>query len=119
MMRPINSMRLLRAVKSDSRPTRCLSTTAAQRLPEADPRNITDMQTTEKQSTEVAERKPEGSVKAYHPEHQPDYSARVDHATGMYSPVPRRGQDGSESDIPLSAAVISGAPVDLQARTVR
>ncbi|KAL8940389.1 MAG: hypothetical protein Q9211_002301 [Gyalolechia sp. 1 TL-2023] len=36
-----------------------------------------------------------------------------------FSPIPRRVMDGSEPGDLVSGAVISGAPVDLQARTVR
>ncbi|KAK5947651.1 ndufs4 NADH dehydrogenase Fe-S protein subunit [Knufia obscura] len=122
-MRPTNSIRLFQTVKSASRPTRCLSTTAPRRLGEPDPRDVPashDMQTTEDQATMVvSERKPEGSVETYHKDHQPDYRAHVDHGTSLYSPVPRRVQDGSEPGNTLPAAVLSGAPVDLQARTVR
>lgn len=78
------------------------------------------MEATEDQaSIVVPDETPEGSVKKFHPEHQPDYRAHVDHGTGLYSPVPRKVQDGSEPGESLAAAVLSGAPVDLQARTVR
>jgi hypothetical protein len=36
-----------------------------------------------------------------------------------FSPVPKRVMDGSEPGESVAAAVLSGAPVDLQARTVR
>ncbi|KZZ91246.1 NADH dehydrogenase ubiquinone Fe-S protein 4, mitochondrial [Ascosphaera apis ARSEF 7405] len=48
----------------------------------------------------------------------PDYHAPVDHGTSTFSPVPKRVLDGSEGGS-LPAAVLSGAPVDLQGRTVR
>ncbi|UNI20410.1 ndufs4 NADH dehydrogenase Fe-S protein subunit [Purpureocillium takamizusanense] len=48
---------------------------------------------------------------------QPDYDAPADKATSTFSPVPKAVQDGSEDILP--AAVISGAPMELQARTVR
>ncbi|KAJ5533222.1 hypothetical protein N7513_000435 [Penicillium frequentans] len=51
--------------------------------------------------------------------HQPDYEATIDHATSLFSPVPKRVMDGSEPGDTLPAAVLSGAPTDLQARTVR
>ncbi|EEH22562.1 hypothetical protein PABG_04773 [Paracoccidioides brasiliensis Pb03] len=51
--------------------------------------------------------------------HQPDYNATVDHGTSTFSPVPRRVMDGSEPIGAVPAAVLSGAPTDLQARTVR
>ncbi|EDN03108.1 NADH-ubiquinone oxidoreductase [Histoplasma capsulatum] len=51
--------------------------------------------------------------------HQPNYNATVDHGTSLFSPVPKRVMDGSEASGSVAAAVISGAPTDLQARTVR
>ncbi|PGH26854.1 hypothetical protein AJ80_01435 [Polytolypa hystricis UAMH7299] len=51
--------------------------------------------------------------------HQPDYNATVDQGTSNFSPVPKRVMDGSEPGGVLAAAVLSGAPTDLQARTVR
>jgi NADH dehydrogenase (ubiquinone) Fe-S protein 4 len=48
---------------------------------------------------------------------EPDYNIQSDKATSTYTPVPRAIQDGSEEILP--AAVISGAPMELQARTVR
>ncbi|KAJ5214878.1 hypothetical protein N7468_010557 [Penicillium chermesinum] len=51
--------------------------------------------------------------------HQPDYEATIDHGTSTFSPVPKRVMDGSEPGDALPAAVLSGAPTDLQARTVR
>ncbi|KAL3497045.1 ETC complex I subunit conserved region-domain-containing protein [Aspergillus germanicus] len=51
--------------------------------------------------------------------HQPDYDATIDHGTSKYSPVPKRVMDGSEPGETVPAAVLSGAPTDLQARTVR
>lgn len=37
----------------------------------------------------------------------------------MFTPVPKRVVDGSEDTDVLPAAVLSGAPIELQARTVR
>ena len=37
----------------------------------------------------------------------------------QFSPIPKRVMDGSESGELTAAAVLSGAPVDLQARTAR
>lgn len=69
--------------------------------------------------------------------HQPDYEATIDHGTSyaippfalktllltlwdrQFSPVPKRVMDGSEPGESLPGAVLSGAPTDLQARTVR
>ncbi|KAG6042277.1 NADH:ubiquinone oxidoreductase 21kD subunit [Claviceps citrina] len=48
---------------------------------------------------------------------RPDYEITADKATSTFTPVPTRLQDGSEETLP--AAVISGAPMELQARTVR
>ncbi|KAF1956007.1 hypothetical protein CC80DRAFT_414613 [Byssothecium circinans] len=56
----------------------------------------------------------EGNVR-----HQPDYNVAVDYRTSNFSPVPKRVMDGSEPGESVAAAVLSGAPVDLQARTVR
>ncbi|KAF2473937.1 NADH-ubiquinone oxidoreductase-like protein 21 kDa subunit [Lindgomyces ingoldianus] len=51
--------------------------------------------------------------------HQPDYNVAVDYRTSNFSPIPKRVMDGSEPGESVAAAVLSGAPVDLQARTVR
>ncbi|KAG6020619.1 NADH:ubiquinone oxidoreductase 21kD subunit [Claviceps sp. Clav32 group G5] len=48
---------------------------------------------------------------------RPDYDVPADKATSTFTPVPTRVQDGSEDVLP--AATISGAPMELQARTVR
>lgn len=40
-------------------------------------------------------------------------------ARRAFSPVPMRVMDGSEPGLDTPAAVLSGAPIDLQARTVR
>ena len=37
----------------------------------------------------------------------------------QFSPIPKRVMDGSEPGDLVAAAVISGAPVEMQARTVR
>ncbi|MCJ1277568.1 NADH:ubiquinone oxidoreductase 21kD subunit [Puttea exsequens] len=52
-------------------------------------------------------------------DHQPDYLAPIDHGTSQFSPIPKRVMDGSEPMDITPAALLSGAPVDLQARTVR
>lgn len=36
-----------------------------------------------------------------------------------FTPIPKRVMDGSEDTELVSAAVLSGAPIELQARTVR
>ncbi|KAK2593499.1 ndufs4 NADH dehydrogenase Fe-S protein subunit [Conoideocrella luteorostrata] len=48
---------------------------------------------------------------------QAGYEVPADKATSTFTPVPTRFQDGSEDTLP--AAVLSGAPIELQARTVR
>nr|CAA39675.1 18 kD subunit of NADH dehydrogenase (ubiquinone) [Neurospora crassa] len=48
----------------------------------------------------------------------PDYNVPIDKATSTWTPVPKHIQNGSEEGI-LPAAVVSGAPMELQARTVR
>ncbi|KAI1818472.1 putative NADH-ubiquinone oxidoreductase 18 kDa subunit [Poronia punctata] len=53
------------------------------------------------------------------PANAPDYGIHTDKATSTFSPVPKRVMDGSEDVNTLPAAVISGAPIELQARTVR
>ncbi|KAI6902407.1 hypothetical protein D0869_01854 [Hortaea werneckii] len=53
------------------------------------------------------------------PRHAPDYDVAADNMTSAFSPVPMRVQDGSEPGLDTPAAVLSGAPTDLQARTVR
>lgn len=123
-MRPQSYLRVIQTVRTIPRTTRCLSTTTPRYLGEPDPKAIPAaevMQSTEDQASMiVAEHKEgSGSVSTYHPEHQPDYKAVVDHGTSLYSPTPRRVQDGSEPGDTLPAAVLSGAPIDLQARVVR
>ncbi|RMZ76748.1 hypothetical protein DV737_g4725, partial [Chaetothyriales sp. CBS 132003] len=81
---------------------------------------IANAETTEDQaSIVVREQKANKSIEARHAKHQPDYNARVDHGTSTFSPVPIRVMDGSEPGDITPAAVLSGAPLDLQARTVR
>ncbi|KAI7348942.1 NADH-ubiquinone oxidoreductase 21 kDa subunit, partial [Hortaea werneckii] len=53
------------------------------------------------------------------PRHAPDYDVAADNRISAFSPVPMRVQDGSEPGLDTPAAVLSGAPTDLQARTVR
>ncbi|KAK2070569.1 hypothetical protein P8C59_005054 [Phyllachora maydis] len=43
----------------------------------------------------------------------------MDKATSTFTPIPKRVLDGSEPTDALPAAVLSGAPMELQARTVR
>ncbi|EOO03821.1 putative nadh-ubiquinone oxidoreductase 18 kda protein [Phaeoacremonium minimum UCRPA7] len=50
---------------------------------------------------------------------QPDYEAQIDKATSTFTPVPKRVLNGSEEGPSLPAAVLSGAPMELQGRTVR
>ncbi|KEZ39804.1 NADH-ubiquinone oxidoreductase 21 kDa subunit, mitochondrial [Scedosporium apiospermum] len=52
-------------------------------------------------------------------QNQPDYSIEADKATSTFTPVPKRVQDGSEESDIIPAAVVSGAPIELQARQVR
>lgn len=44
---------------------------------------------------------------------------QADHVHSNFSPVPMRVMDGSEPGDDTPAAVLSGAPIELQARTVR
>ena len=122
-LRAQSSRRLCRSFAQAPRSSRCLTTTAPRRLGEPDPKAIPDvesMQATEDQATLVAvDHQPESTLEQYHHEHQPDYAATVDHGTSTYSPVPKRVMNGSEPGETTPAAILSGAPVDLQARTVR
>ncbi|CAK7239492.1 MAG: ndufs4 NADH dehydrogenase Fe-S protein subunit [Sporothrix thermara] len=52
-------------------------------------------------------------------DNSPDYAAATDRATSNFTPVPRRVLNGSEDTDALPAAVLSGAPMELEARTVR
>ncbi|KAF2488217.1 ETC complex I subunit conserved region-domain-containing protein [Neohortaea acidophila] len=49
----------------------------------------------------------------------PDYHVVTDYRVSNFSPIPIRVMDGSEAGETLPAAVLSGAPIELQARTVR
>ncbi|KAI9926691.1 NADH:ubiquinone oxidoreductase 21kD subunit [Aspergillus wentii] len=71
--------------------------------------------TPNKGSTLISQEKPSEAMAR----HQPDYEATIDHGTSQFSPVPKRVMDGSEPGETVPAAVLSGAPTDLQARTVR
>ncbi|RMD41324.1 hypothetical protein DV735_g3797, partial [Chaetothyriales sp. CBS 134920] len=75
--------------------------------------------TADEASIVVHEQRPNKSLESRRAKHQPDYSAHIDHGTSRFSPVPIRVMDGSEPGDITPAAVLSGAPVDLQARTVR
>ncbi|PHH92100.1 hypothetical protein CDD83_8951 [Cordyceps sp. RAO-2017] len=61
--------------------------------------------------------KPSSAVPHAAASNQPDYEIQPDKATSTFTPVPKRIQNGSEDILP--AAVVSGAPLELQARTVR
>jgi NADH dehydrogenase (ubiquinone) Fe-S protein 4 len=61
----------------------------------------------------------EQSTNAQVRHNQPDYTAEVDQASSLFTPVPIRVMNGSEEGDVLPAAVLSGAPIELQARTVR
>ncbi|KAB5540541.1 ETC complex I subunit conserved region-domain-containing protein [Coniochaeta sp. 2T2.1] len=50
---------------------------------------------------------------------EPNYEAEFDKATSTFTPVPKHIQDGSEDTPFMPAAIVSGAPMELQARTVR
>ncbi|KAI1322925.1 putative NADH-ubiquinone oxidoreductase 18 kDa subunit [Xylariaceae sp. FL0255] len=59
------------------------------------------------------------AVDTTRPANSPDYGVHIDRATSTFTPVPKRVMDGSEDTDILPAAVLSGAPIELQARTVR
>ncbi|TPX15034.1 uncharacterized protein E0L32_004864 [Thyridium curvatum] len=71
------------------------------------------------ESTLTPQEKPTPSTPAVREENQPDYGAHFDKATSTFTPVPKRLLDGSEDTDVLPAAVLSGAPMELQGRTVR
>ncbi|KAI9671271.1 MAG: NADH:ubiquinone oxidoreductase 21kD subunit [Trizodia sp. TS-e1964] len=50
---------------------------------------------------------------------EPNYDTHIDHATSSFSPRVKQIMDGSEDGEVLPAAVLSGAPIELEARTVR
>ncbi|KAH7035649.1 ETC complex I subunit conserved region-domain-containing protein [Microdochium trichocladiopsis] len=68
-------------------------------------------------NTEVANHVP--AVPQERLPNSPDYGVHTDKATSTFTPVPKRVMDGSEDVDSLPAAVLSGAPIELQARTVR
>ncbi|KIV87680.1 hypothetical protein PV11_03211 [Exophiala sideris] len=116
-LRSQSSLRLSRACTQIPRSTRCLSQTSQRRIGEPDRKAIPNVP--EEASLVKVDHKPESSIETYHPDHQPDYNATIDHGTSTYSPVPKRVMNGSEPTETTPAAVLSGAPIDLQARTVR
>ncbi|KAF2083913.1 NADH-ubiquinone oxidoreductase 21 kDa subunit mitochondrial precursor [Saccharata proteae CBS 121410] len=61
----------------------------------------------------------EQSAAEAYPDHKLDYNVAADNRTSAFSPLPKRVMDGSEPGESVPAAVLSGAPTDLQARTVR
>ncbi|KAI1635619.1 putative NADH-ubiquinone oxidoreductase 18 kDa subunit [Biscogniauxia mediterranea] len=68
-------------------------------------------------TTALAKTKP--ASRAIRPANSPDYGVHIDKATSTFTPVPKRVMDGSEEGEIVPAAVLSGAPIELQARTVR
>ncbi|KAH6619131.1 ETC complex I subunit conserved region-domain-containing protein [Chaetomium sp. MPI-SDFR-AT-0129] len=65
------------------------------------------------------QQKKEESPLATLPRNAPDYNVPIDMATSTFTPVPKHVQDGSEEGLPTPAGLLSGAPIELQARTVR
>ena len=125
-LRPQSSFKLCRAFAQPNRAprshqVRCLSQTPSRFLGEPNSQAVSEADakqaTTDQANLAISESA--GDVDVYHPEHQPDYNAPIDHGTSRYSPIPKRVMDGSEPGETLAAAVLSGAPVDLQARQVR
>ncbi|KAK0701632.1 ETC complex I subunit conserved region-domain-containing protein [Lasiosphaeria miniovina] len=70
------------------------------------------------ESSTVPATKKEDSPLATPGRNAPEYSIPIDRATSTFTPVPKHVQDGSEEGI-LTATILSGAPIELQARTVR
>ena len=122
-LRTPRALQLSRSLVRSQQACRPLSTTTRRSLGEPNPRAIPDVDamqaTIDQASMVIAEEKPERGLERQQPDHQPDYTAEVDHGTSTFSPVPLRVMDGSEPGPTTPAAVLSGAPVDLQARTVR
>lgn len=122
-LRSPSSFRFLTAASKPSYSSRFLSYTSRRSLGEPDPKAIPDvdaMHMTEDQaSMVVADIQPRKTIEELRGKNQPDYTATVDYATSNFSPVPKRVMNGSEPTEVTPAAVLSGAPVDLQARTVR
>ncbi|KAL2137219.1 hypothetical protein VTI74DRAFT_6430 [Chaetomium olivicolor] len=69
-------------------------------------------------ATKQEQDKKETSPMATLPRNAPDYNVPIDMATSTFTPVPKHVQDGSEEGL-LPAGLVSGAPMELQARTVR
>ncbi|KAI0897142.1 ETC complex I subunit conserved region-domain-containing protein [Annulohypoxylon nitens] len=59
------------------------------------------------------------ALPAEKPRNAPDYGVHIDRATSTFTPIPKQVMDGSEDHDILPAAVLSGAPIELQARAVR
>jgi len=123
-LRPHSSLKLARGYTRSPRAVRCLSATAIR--PQEDPRAIPDLHEKQLKGGDEAavieidhQDKPQSAVDTYYPHHQPDYNATIDHGTSSYSPVPKRVMNGSEPGETTPAAILSGAPIDLQARAVR
>ncbi|KAI1336626.1 putative NADH-ubiquinone oxidoreductase 18 kDa subunit [Xylariaceae sp. FL0016] len=72
---------------------------------------------TDDASTSLTQTKP--APPEARPANAPDYGVHIDKATSTFTPVPKRVMDGSEDTDITPAAVLSGAPIELQARTVR
>ncbi|KAG9242290.1 NADH-ubiquinone oxidoreductase 21kDa subunit [Calycina marina] len=116
LLRPSIAGRLLRAGAPATRrvipgAVRWDSTTAM-----GTPLTTSDKATQTDEKSVVSQDAPTG----LHPKfNQPDYSAEVDQATSSFSPIPKHLFNGSEDGEVLAAAVLSGAPNELSARTVR
>ncbi|KAI1466982.1 ETC complex I subunit conserved region-domain-containing protein [Daldinia caldariorum] len=74
---------------------------------------------TDDSRTSLTETTEQTAITKEKPRNAPDYGAHIDRATSTFTPVPKRVMDGSEDHGFLPAAVLSGAPIELQARTVR
>ncbi|KAI0019494.1 putative NADH-ubiquinone oxidoreductase 18 kDa subunit [Xylariomycetidae sp. FL0641] len=103
-LRTQTAARMLRTSTSASRPA---FATAQRRMKTDDVDSRTSLTQTKPAPPEVR------------PANAPDYGVHIDRATSTFTPVPKKVQDGSEPGDVLPAAVLSGAPMELQARTVR
>ena len=121
-LHPQSSFRLCRTCArswhlSQSLKIRCLSQTSACQSGELNIQTVPDAQ--DRASMIEVAHKPEQTL-AMPSSRQPNYrDPEIDHGTSTFSPVPKRVMDGSEPGETTPAAVVSGAPIDLQARTVR
>ncbi|KAI9817399.1 MAG: hypothetical protein M1826_001601 [Phylliscum demangeonii] len=121
-MPPIRPWQPLRALPAPSLAKRWPTSAHArfvQSKNASEPPPVSSSEPPEPRPGESALVREEGASSGMAHHHPPNYDAPIDFATSQFSPVARRVMDGSEAGDVLPAAVLSGAPVELQARTVR